>query len=567
MPRRLTNHPPQLFFSWKTSWYCRLVFPQPSTKAQESKLPELDDFLSARDYKGAIMLLEFQKKPDSEVTEEDSEHLLWLAYAYFHYGEHDKALKVYKGLLEMSNENCSVYSTYIAACLYYVGKYEEAEAYALDGPASRLRTRLLFHIANKQNDETKLMEYHQQLTDSIEDQLSLAAMHFLRTHYNEATDIYKKLLLDNRDFVALNVYIALCYSKLDYYDVSLEILSVYLQAFPDSSFAVNLKACNQFKLFNGRSAEQELKVLQEHGKSLMEDSLIKHNACVFRGGENSMQVLPKLIDLIPEARLNMVVYHLRSGSVEEAINLVSSIEPGNPQEYILKAIVNAIVGQDAQNQDQIGVAQHNFNLVGGSASECDTIPGRQCMASSYFLLKQFEDVLVYLKSIKSYLSSDDRFNWNFGIALAANGDFEEAEEALLQVQDESFKEDYCYLSWLAKTYVANKKARLAWELYLRVESSDDSFNLLQLIANECYSAGAYYFSAKAFDVLERLDPNPDYWDGKRGACIGVFKNIVEGKESRELLKDIKSMLRYTSNPQVEYIIRTITKWEQGSAGF
>ena len=135
------------------------------------------------------------------------------------------------------------------------------------------------------------------------------------------------------------------------------------------------------------------------------------------------------------------------------------------------------------------------------------------------------------------------------------------------MQDESFKEDYCYLSWLAKTYVANKKARLAWELYLRVESSDDSFNLLQLIANECYSAGAYYFSAKAFDVLERLDPNPDYWDGKRGACIGVFKNIVEGKESRELLKDIKSMLRYTSNPQVEYIIRTITKWEQGSAGF
>lgn len=257
--------------------------------------------------------------------------MLWLAYAYFHYGEHDKALDIYKDLLEASDENCSVYSIYIAACLYYVGKYDEAEKYALEGPASRLRTRLLFHIANKQNDETKLMEYHQQLTDSIEDQLSLAAMHFLRTHYNEATDIYKKLLLDNRDFVALNVYIALCYSKLDYYDVSLEILSVYLQAFPDSSFAVNLKACNQFKLFNGRSAENELKALQDFGKSLMEDSLIKHNSCVFRGGENAMQVLPKLIDLIPEARLNLVVYHLRSGDVNDAHKLVSSIEPSNPQ--------------------------------------------------------------------------------------------------------------------------------------------------------------------------------------------------------------------------------------------
>ena len=43
--------------------------------------------------------------------------------------------------------------------------------------------------------------------------------------------------------------------------------------------------------------------------------------------------------------------------------------------------------------------------VGSSASECDTIPGRQCMASCFFLLKQFEDVLIYLKSIKSYFTA------------------------------------------------------------------------------------------------------------------------------------------------------------------
>ena len=30
----------------------------------------------------------------------------------------------------------------------------------------------------------------------------------------------------------------------------------------------------------------------------------------------------------------------------------------------------------------------------------DTIPGRQCMASCFFLLTQFEDALVYLNSIK-----------------------------------------------------------------------------------------------------------------------------------------------------------------------
>lgn len=42
----------------------------------------------------------------------------------------------------------------------------------------------------------------------------------------EATDNYKALLLDHRDLLALKVYVALCYAKLDYYDVSSEILQV-----------------------------------------------------------------------------------------------------------------------------------------------------------------------------------------------------------------------------------------------------------------------------------------------------------------------------------------------------
>lgn len=53
----------------------------------------------------------------------------------------------------------------------------------MQGPGCPLQTRILFHTAHKQGDENKLMHYHGQLTESIEDQLSLAAIHYLRSHF------------------------------------------------------------------------------------------------------------------------------------------------------------------------------------------------------------------------------------------------------------------------------------------------------------------------------------------------------------------------------------------------
>jgi hypothetical protein len=74
-----------------------------------------------------------------------------------------------------------------------------------------------------------------------------------RTSYCVFYHIYIFIL--TRDFLALNVYVALCYYKLDYYDVSQEVLTVYLQSIPESTIALNLKACNHFRLYNGKAAE------------------------------------------------------------------------------------------------------------------------------------------------------------------------------------------------------------------------------------------------------------------------------------------------------------------------
>lgn len=527
-----------------------------NTKSSKNSLPSLQEFILSRDYTGALTLLEFKLKcQDGNIKD----LLMWIGYSAFHLGNYKRAEDSYKELLEVHDVPLEIH-LFLGCCYFYQQMYEEAEIEALKGPPNSLQNRLLFNICHRRGDEDKLMAYHQNLRDIKEDQLSLAGVHYLRSHHQEATDIYKRQLLENREDLALNVYVAMCYYKLDYYDVSLEILAVYLQAFPDSPTAVNLKACNHFRLYNGKAAEAELKVLADKGVNLQSVELVRHNMVVFSNGDQALQVLPGLVDVIREARLNLIIYHLRHQNVNEAYELIRDVEPTTPQEYILKGVVHAALGQATGSREHLKVAQQCFQLVGTSAHECDTIPGRQCMASCFFLMRQFEDVNIYLNSIKAYMYNDDDFNYNYALSLASTRNYKGAEEALLLIHNERYKSEYVYISWLARCYIMNGNPRSAWELYLKMNSSNESFNLLQLIANDCYRMGHFLYSAKAFDVLERLDPDPEYWEGKRGACVGVFQQMIAGKASKDDLQDVLTMVRNTSNPQVEYLVRIIKKW-------
>jgi intraflagellar transport protein 56 len=230
-----------------------------------------------------------------------------------------------------------------------------------------LKIRLLFHLAHKLGDDNRLMELHGVLRDVIEDQISLAGLHYLRGQYQEAIDIYKRILLDNKNMLALNVYVALCYYKLDYFGMSQEVLDLYLASYPDSTIATNLKACNRFRMFNGQAAELDLKHLLD-GTDRFGIDLIRHNLVVFRNGEGALQVLPELLDIVPEARLNLAIHHLKRNEVQEAHQMIKDIQPKVPHEYILKGVTHASMFQETGLKDHAKQAQQYLHLVGGSAT-------------------------------------------------------------------------------------------------------------------------------------------------------------------------------------------------------
>ncbi|XP_076866283.1 intraflagellar transport protein 56-like isoform X2 [Brachyhypopomus gauderio] len=586
----------------------------------------LEDYLSQRDYVGAITLLEFQRSLGQ--TGEDAD--LWLAYCAFHLGDYSRALKEYKAMTEKPDCKADVW-VYLACTLFFLGLYKEAQQAALKGSKCELQNRLLLHLAHKLNDEQKVLELHRDLQDVIEDQLSLASIHYMRAHYSDAIAIYKRVLCESRSWgtrdhqsesgdeesdyqhrqvLALHVYVALCYFKLDYYDVSQQVLDIYLHSFPDSISALNLKACISFSLGLGGTAEVELKHLMDvcSSSTMFARELIKHNLVVFQDCRGAVQELTPLLHVIPEARLNLVIFYLRHGELQEAFNLLRDLEAIPPQvqgsirmnihqrtEYILKAATNTAMGQEVKTVEHLKIAQQFYHLVGSSDSECATVPGRQCMAACFFLLKQFQNVLIYLDSIKSYFINDDTFHFNYAQARAAVGDYREAEESFLQIQTEEMKTDGVFLNWLARclfglclacacpvsglclacvcpvsghvwpsplTVIMNGKVCKAWELYLTLDPLvEDTFRLLELIANDCYKMGHFYISAMAFGVLEQLYPNPAYFAGKIGACVGVFQLVLARRESRQALRKVLSLLLENSrHKDVDKIISVVTKW-------
>lgn len=292
------------------------------------------------------------------------------------------------------------------------------------------------------------MDHINNLTKSINDQLCHAALQYLKGEYEEAISMYRTIYVDKK-FDALNIYLAMCYYKMENYDLALELVNYYLSTYKTSIVATNLKAAIEYNnTGNCKAAQNMITLLQESSKltNIIEsDYLLKHNMAVFdvdeSNNQNKLKVFQSLVDIIPEARLNLAIYYLKNDQVSHAFNLMKDLNPNNTKEYILKAIVHCLLGQQSpeRNQDHLKKAQYFFQSIGASSTECDTIEGRQCMASCFRLNGLYSDEIIYLESIEQYVKDDDDFNWNYGIALAACQKYKEAEEVLLRIKKEKYR--------------------------------------------------------------------------------------------------------------------------------
>ena len=88
-------------------------------KKIEKKTYTKEEFISNRDFEGAITLLEHEKL----LNKDNLNNQLWLAYSYYHNGDFPKALNIYKNLIKKPNYDLNIH-TYIACCLYALTRYK-----------------------------------------------------------------------------------------------------------------------------------------------------------------------------------------------------------------------------------------------------------------------------------------------------------------------------------------------------------------------------------------------------------------------------------------------------------
>jgi intraflagellar transport protein 56 len=522
--------------------------PEGGKSGQPQETPEeyIQRSIESRDYTGAVTFIEFLRDELGQPYTKEIAH--WHGYSLFHSARYTDAITLYEQMLKREPEDTTLW-LYIASCHYYNQEFSEARDAALKGPSCDFRTRLLFHIAHQMNDEQGLYQAHSELVGTLENQLSLAAIHYMRSHYQEAIEIYQRLLVQRPEFLALNVYIAMCQFKLEQYEESNEAVDLYLAENSDSAVALNLKSCDYLRLFEASIAESQLLQIRKFSSAAYDfvEALITHNLCIFHDGADGFTILPKLVHALAEARHNLAVLYMRNNNPTEANEVLQDYQPIELHESILRATVLLALGQLSSEASQIEEANAIFSDIGAAEGTKDTVPGRECLASTRFIVGEYDEALRVLQTIEELVSEVDEFNYDKGMTLASLSKWAEAERHLLMVKNPAYTKEKFYLTWLCRCYIKNKKPSAAWNLYIDAASMEDSKTLLHIIASDCYSSGQYYYAMRAYDVLSKYETDSSFRDGLIASAVGVFRGVLTRKEPSDRLRELISILSQESD--------------------
>ncbi|KAH7966704.1 hypothetical protein HPB49_018744 [Dermacentor silvarum] len=181
-------------------------------KSAESRLPTLEEFLEKRGFTGAMALLEFIGTFSSSSQSSRLEAALWTAYCAFHLGQHRHATRIYQEMLAdksmpsrcdnlqkmtmtraviarelglfaatvvLFNHNCLRRVELPCVLPVPPGLVPRGRSVGTKGPLEPAAERLLFHLAHKAGYENRLMALLESLQDILEDQLSVASIHYL----------------------------------------------------------------------------------------------------------------------------------------------------------------------------------------------------------------------------------------------------------------------------------------------------------------------------------------------------------------------------------------------------
>lgn len=113
-----------------------------------------------------------------------------------------------------------------------------------------------------------------------------------------------------------------------------------------------------------------------------------------------------------------------------------------------------------------------------SHSISDTIPGRQCMASCFFLLKQFDDVLIYLNSFKVSIEFSRWFVYKILYIICQREDILRDGLFIMVASANSLCLFLClsYITDVFLFYMIMLNVTYSWDVFQSYFYNDDIFN-------------------------------------------------------------------------------------------